>query len=765
MPYNPRYEFYFHDDDQSRLYRTRLLDRDYLGGPITEIFHSESPIEWEVKGSDDPFESMLGIFVRMGTVTSADGIQLRDLYTEDDRKWRVIIDHITDGDQIIANVFTGYLTPFEARESYMQMPFPNKLSATCGLGTLKDYPFNNFPSNLPRIENTTALAMVKLCLLWLGYALPIAISVNCVEASMMQSPTMRPPAPYSVLDNYMIDPHRFKTDTGMRSCYDVLKANLDVMNAVIVQDRGEWKIMRLDEYPNHVVNNGAVPFVVYDENYFNPVFFGVQRDILRNINRDSIGQPLAGGELSIDPSERKLTARFEYGDLKNELKNGDFFDQLNNWTQSGNAATWTGDGSQENPYGVKFTGLSDNYIQRNDNVSIRQSLEYPARSGNVDELKLTFSYVNINCVGAKISVMATVQNKGVYFLQPDGTWLSNGQKTVYYIFNDNVRVDNNGFDQSKPTEGQKVEIPMNPVPGRDRYRIDVYLFRGRIFKNQNNVNPTPAPYIIYRDIKITKRDASRVDLTGEEVRGEAPGADRKRQATELTLEVGDQSSSKVTRNVFTTANNPGGELIPVIAYYPRYGALLRMDGTPTEKWLSYGADPTIPGNFKKLQVLCVTGRLQQTGKPARVFDGDLLLRKGQHIGPMDLLYFEEIQMYARIVGGYKWDIKTNVVSVRAVEVMVTAPIDIDNYWQTPGGLERMDGDANQPGGKNPLAGAYTPGQLQEILDRKPGDIKLGKAFTYNSLLGLPTGERPAPGTIIEGLLRSGKFKFFRPTDG
>lgn len=763
MAYEPRYEAFFRDNTpDKRRYRTRWLDRDFPGGVVDELFFVGTPLEYEAKSSDDPFTPIWGTVLTISVLASP-VIELTTFYTEDDRKWRVITERITEDGTPIETVFFGYLTPFgTTKEEYKKGTYKISMTAMCGLGTLKDYPFYASPIQpYPRAEPLTALIILRTCLLFLDYTLPIAISINCVEVSMMPGLATRPGAPYSVLANYAIDTARFLTDTGIESCYNVLTAMLESMNACIVQDRGKWVIMRLDEYASHTANNGIVPFIYYSSFYLDNTIYGEEVSMMHLVNHERTGEPLAGGELSVEPSKKKMTLKYEYGKLKNELKNGNFGSKLQYWKSHSNNQQLTegasnifsaGDGSEDSPSAIRIFGTTNNFQQRNDTVGAQQTIRYPARSGNSDAFSLSLTFRNYRTGHAKIAVLASVDGKGPYLLQEDGTWAeAPDKKTSRYIFKNNTYKDTDGLDRHRAADG-KIEIETSPVPGKGAYDIVVVLYRGvnlPAFTDQYTGATDPTAYVEYRNLILTKMDLSLRNLEGENLKGEAPGFDRKREGDVITLRLGDQTSAKVTRNILLNTLPPTTQ--QVTAYYPRYGALLRLDGvTPTEKWLPYQSDPAQTANYKKLQQLCLQGRLTLTGKAGRVFDGDLRVKDpAAHIGPMDILHFEELGFYARIVGGYKWDIKRNVFTVRALKISEAGPITIKNYWETPDGAEPMDETGTVPPAKSnrPAFGVnLTPGQINEVINRKQTGVATG--FAFDPTEGYPI--RPGKGLAVIG---------------
>ncbi|GAB3937338.1 hypothetical protein GCM10028804_59140 [Larkinella terrae] len=741
--------------DLGLLCTINISKRDYTGESTELRPGGISPLVLDKQSTepDNLFAPIMATVAEFNLVTD-DSWQLSDLYSDDDRTFKVEVTQEIGLETI--NLFTGFVAPFDAREPYQEAPYPVRFTATDGLGALKDVPFNIYPTEQPFVLTFDALNVLKTCLAWVGYMLPVSISINTVEYSMLVAGE-RPDYPADILSQFKIDTHLFLTDTGIQSCYEVLTKLLTVFNASVVQDRGQWRVIRKDEYPQYLSEGGNIPFSVFSS-FVSTDHTADLHDAIRTVYKHADAIPLRGSQISIQADRKKLTVNYDYGNLRNELVNGDFRSALDGWTQNGPAFSWTGFGTEDEPYGVKADGLTNNYINQEDTVWLRKTIEYPARGGNEDLLTFSFTYVNINTVGAKVSVMATVQGKGVFFLQSDGTWLPNNPKVNYYIFKDNVRTDIDGAYQPKPTRGEKVEIEMSAVPGRGNYRIDVLLYRGRIFKEQDHVPSTPSPYTIYRDVKITRKDPAQLDVKGEQVKAEAPGSDRKRKADELSIVLGDQSSALIHRNV--PVINIKGQItgyVPLTAYYPRYGALLRLDGTPTEKWIPYGADVDTPGNFQKIQRLCAKGRVTMTARQAISGDLDLVVvdTANQMVGPCDILRLTEIknsdqdEVYALSLT-YRHDVKANRLKIKPLEILSVAGVAVKNYWQTADGAELMEDSGEIPAAKSPYIGALNnPGKIREEINRQSTGI--GHGFAYDPAKGRPV--TTGTGTLDFGSIR------------
>lgn len=785
MAYNPRYEFFFNDDTAaSRVYRTQLCDRDYDGLEIVELKHDGDPVRAKMNTSDNWFERIRGMVATIGALSDpASGFEMKDLYTEDDRKWRVFIDEFDDTNNFVSNIFTGYLSPFGAREAYHNGVKNIKLTATCGLGTLKDYSFCVPGTTRPAVGKFSLYYVLRTCLSWLNYELPIRLSMGIIEKSMGSVSLFggyeRPNWPYSVLSSINMDTHRFLTDTGIASCHEVLSELLKILKATIVQYPGYWRIVRVDEYAQYIADDGYAPVLVYEQPS-NFQFYGSREKIVRSVNRTGIGTPLATGELSVAPSEKKLTVKFEYGDLYNELKNGDFSQGLANWTDPvtnwptppAGLAVADGNGSEDRPYGIKIKGTTNNFRQHKDDQYVVQALQFPAwTEGTSDEFTLKITFINIKNAGAKIGVHAQAGEK--YRLQEDGTWGWYGgskEEVSWYIFKLNTYKDENGRDAPKPTEGETIELTMTRPPGMLPYTLYVFLYRGINLPAYNN---DPTAYTIYQNIILTKKNRAVLDLKGEQVRAEAPGVDRKRKADEETIKLGDQSSAKVMRTVRLTENPPTYQYLNV--YYFRYGALLRYDGTTytaTEEWLPWGANPNDPTAWKKIQQHLAIGQLEMTGKPARVFTGELLQRdpSGQRIGPLDLVHMEELDTpegncYMVPFRGWEWDMKRNIISIDAVEILNVPGVTIKNYWDSPDGIIPMGDPTDPPKVPNRqklIFDQLTPGKLQQILDKpKSGEVGPIGGFTYNPAHGIPVEQGTTFGNKIRGMMVPGQIIIYK----
>ncbi|HLN20612.1 MAG TPA: hypothetical protein VK213_05960 [Bacteroidales bacterium] len=202
------------------------IQKDNFAGDIITLTGSGSPIEFEFYGEDDIFtQNILGSKATIEVVCQTD-YAYSELFTSNNLEYKVLIYHG------VTLYWTGYLLVNNYNEPYACPPYYLKLTATDGLGLLKDFRFDGLGYTgrekaskiiydiLSKVNITSFTEYVNL------FGVTMTANVNT-----------------SPFDQFGIDTDIFVPDT----CYDALEKILSLLNAGIRQDQGVFTIYRFRE--------------------------------------------------------------------------------------------------------------------------------------------------------------------------------------------------------------------------------------------------------------------------------------------------------------------------------------------------------------------------------------------------------------------------------------------------------------------------------------------------------------------------------------
>lgn len=225
------------DDEQGNLLRYEILQQRYAGEPIT-ICGDGAPASrgWSEGGSDPggAIPEVVGSSVKLSLRTSV-ARQFQDIALGHDRKFRV------DAYRGNTNelVFRGYCLPDTYSEPLLSGGQVVTLTAADGLGGLKETAFLNHKGESMEGIRRPLLSTILHCLSRTDTNLPLHVGVNLRDVLMAADSDPLLEA-WGRRDAY--------ADEGKEAdCRTVLNGILKTFYALLVQKRGAWWILALNE--------------------------------------------------------------------------------------------------------------------------------------------------------------------------------------------------------------------------------------------------------------------------------------------------------------------------------------------------------------------------------------------------------------------------------------------------------------------------------------------------------------------------------------
>ena len=206
-------------------------------------------------------------------------------------------------------MFTGWLSVSDLRQRFQPHPNVLVLTATDGLGFLKDIDLTDIGGEQFTDENKI-IEYIAAALNKTGLELPIEVEMNIMESTA-------PHAPSGHMYNFcFLHALTFETNIGeFDDCYTVLEKILGE-NSYLSQEKNRWYIKRVDEYDNH--NPVSVTFA-YDGSTVEASYFELYK---KEIGSNSLLYSLAwmneDAELSLLSAHKEVKHVYNY-DLPNEI--------------------------------------------------------------------------------------------------------------------------------------------------------------------------------------------------------------------------------------------------------------------------------------------------------------------------------------------------------------------------------------------------------------------------------------------------------------
>jgi len=240
-------------------------------------------------------------------IVSDENFDLAQMYTEDERAWRVVISEAWN--------WVGYVIPDSCSEPFQAKPYPVTITATDALGTLKYLPFQNDDGTKIRgmksDQEVLCLALSKT-----GLDLNIIIAVNTTETNMYFAPLTFERSPLT--RTYINTMAFIKEDGTAESCYEVIRSIVERWSSRLHQWDGRWQMVNYEE-----LSTGTIQAMEYRSNgdFIDLFYLGESITAGKQFIRDV--QP-AQGEININKALLLSESYYRFGYISNDLNNGDF---------------------------------------------------------------------------------------------------------------------------------------------------------------------------------------------------------------------------------------------------------------------------------------------------------------------------------------------------------------------------------------------------------------------------------------------------------
>ena len=289
--YGTRYILRWESEKYNHDYKILIKERDYTG-----VAENKSLGAAPLLRRDDSDSGISGTSLEMVIQADVDG-ELTSLYTVDNKLFLV---ELYKNDVLI---WTGYVLPEKYSEPYIPVPYDVSVTASDGIGILKDIPFTSSGEK-------TLFDVIRFCCNQTGIILDFIVFSSLVESSMNKSNSMLVQASFDVFT--------FRNKT----CYEVLESILTSIDAFITEANGKWVIARYTDlvkegflYSNAGKLQGRIPL--------EPREFG-------NVNSELY--PIGNLELEIEPANKSVKFTSDYELRPSFLQNHDFAGGDSGWT-------------------------------------------------------------------------------------------------------------------------------------------------------------------------------------------------------------------------------------------------------------------------------------------------------------------------------------------------------------------------------------------------------------------------------------------------
>lgn len=384
-------------------YRFEIFQVGYTGSEL-EIY-GRAIIE--KASSKDHLDPVRGTSVTVNLEANLE-VDLQDLYSQNELDFPV---KLYKNDKLI---FRGFLNPDGVFQSFTRGEWIITFDCVDGLGAIDNLSFVK-DNGLRFVGKMSVQEIIFNCLRRTGMLQKINTAVNIFYIGYEELPNR------NVFESIFLTADRFikEDDDTIMSCGDVLRSILDIFNACITQEDGEWYIYR----PNEIYQNSYVEFKKYDISniYTNTVTKNLNKLIGSQIDNFYPHHCAGDQKIQIKGSISAFRINYKYGFSTGILINKDLFRDKNlnypNWEVNEVAKT----GDFFNPQWLLLDPTVDNgvFMTTTDNARfVMKSFPYTVEKNYTFKFKATVS-TNNSGGGAYHNFKVQV---GIYFLDFLGRW-------------------------------------------------------------------------------------------------------------------------------------------------------------------------------------------------------------------------------------------------------------------------------------------------------------------------------------------------------
>ena len=591
----PEFEYELKYYIQRENYRLNIYENVVVGTVLTPI-EVNGTVDISYQDRSDLVTPLISSSIKINLEASIEH-PFEDLYNEDEKTFKAEV--IKDGKV----KFLGFILPDSIWEDFVADKWNLQITASDGLSSLKNVSFsqditNDEGSPLLFTGRFTAMNIINICLKKTGLELPI--NVNCQVA-------YNDWVGKSILSSIYLSTERyFQNESEPMDCESVLKSIMQIFNATLIFQDGEWWIYRsLDLVYRNLFAN-------YQDGIWAEDIVGEFGHFLgSDINNFEIYHCNENQKKTISPTVQAYRVIYQYGTAKNVLANG-------NLMLEGlglNIPGWT---VNTGPDGFVYGGVIPGWgygvrsmLRYLDPPPIFLSLNQPISVKQGAGLTLTIKYRNSGYKSMYLNFAFSIYN-------PDlTTWynLSTGYWQSGYVTN---RVDNyhpelflGEWEDFGNLDATFTLNTLSPIDGK----VAIHILR-------NGHYPATGSYMGVHSIFLHATDLNikSMDYTSRRI---------------------EKKSTAVKPNVTVYNGDSGSNLF--------VGTIFKDDaGTPTSTWNRYVMQEQSGGWFRnnvpeEKQVLEINAadNLRISPRPITVFEGDFK-------GFIPYLTFVTID-------GFKWD--------------------------------------------------------------------------------------------------------------
>lgn len=290
MAYKTRYILRFDSEKYNHDYRILIKEKDYTGEAEDKALGAAPVLR-----RDDSDSGISGTSLELVIQADIDS-ELTSLYTVDNKKFLV---ELYRNDVL---VWCGYVLPEKYSEPYISVPYDVSVTASDGLGILKDIPF-------ALTGERTLFDVIKYCCDQTSLPLDFEIISSLRETSMSESNVMHV---QSILESSIF---------SGKTCYEVLESCMTSLDSFVTQHENKWFVVKytdLDKksliYSNAGTKKGERLLDVGTLGAIGDNFY-----------------PVGNLEKDILPAYKSTKLSYDYGKKSSFLSNYDFSSELNNW--------------------------------------------------------------------------------------------------------------------------------------------------------------------------------------------------------------------------------------------------------------------------------------------------------------------------------------------------------------------------------------------------------------------------------------------------